>query len=83
MRSTLCLALASICVSFPFAAHSQTTSGSIWGSETWDSTMNPILVTGDVTIEEGATLTIEAGSHFEQKVELLLREVLPFCLPGG
>ena len=63
MRSTLCLALASICVSFPFAAHSQTTSGSIWGSETWDSTMNPILVTGDVTIEEGATLTIEAGTE--------------------
>ena len=63
MRSTLWLALASLCVLFPFAAHSQTTSGSIWGDETWDSTMNPILVTGDVTIEEGATLTIEAGTE--------------------
>jgi hypothetical protein len=43
----------------PLAA--QTTSGTIYGSETWDSSMNPIVVTGDVTIDSAATLTIGPG----------------------
>lgn len=37
--------------------HGQT----LYGSVNWTSSMNPIIVTGDITIDEGATLTIGPG----------------------
>ncbi len=46
----------------PTQAQAQTTvSGPLAGNQTWTPAGNPYLLTGDVTIPSGVTLTIEAG----------------------
>mgnify|MGYP002681682071 CR=1 FL=1 len=63
MRLRYVSRLAAALVLFPSVSISQTTAGSIWGVENWDSSMNPIIVTGDVTVEAGATLNIGPGTE--------------------
>ena len=51
-----------VSVIFPIEAGSQTlVTGQLPGSATWTASGNPYVLTGDVVVPPGATLTIEAG----------------------
>ena len=43
------------------SADGQTTSGRLKEDEVWTAEMSPIIITGDVTVPRGVTLTIEPG----------------------
>lgn len=48
----------------PAVAHAQTTiaPGPLAGSQTWTAAGSPYVLTGDVVVPVGATLTVEAGA---------------------
>jgi len=51
-----------ILLSIPFAqAGTNVNSGSIADGTIWNASGSPYIVTGDVTVEAGATLTISSG----------------------
>ena len=49
------------------AAHALTISGSLLSNTRWTKAQSPIILTGDLTVETGVTLTIDAGVEIRAK----------------
>ncbi|MEJ2745319.1 MAG: hypothetical protein P8123_06495, partial [bacterium] len=63
MRLRYAIAACFLLLSVPFSLKAQTVvpGQTLYGTVDWTSSMNPILITGDITIDDGATLNIGPG----------------------
>jgi hypothetical protein len=63
MRLRYAIAASFLLLTIPISLKAQTVipGQTLYGTVDWDSSMNPILVTGDITVDDGATLNIGPG----------------------